>query len=300
MTPIEIKAILYGLGGGANKRLGQHFLIDRTVLQTIVDAADIHPGDLVLEIGPGLGVLTKELLANDAEVVAIEKDRRFAKYLNSTLTPPLESRGGARGGVTVIHGDAAIMHWHEIIGDNPWKLISNLPYSITSLALRKALWAPRPASRIVVLVQREVAERAIALTPSGSHLRMGRGSLLSLMVAFASTSARIVKRVAAGSFYPSPKVESAILEIIPMITSDRERKWGIDPEQIMEVAKAGFVHPRKKLMSNLIESQVYPKAAVEKSFISLGFSPNIRAEQLSPEQWAALAVALKTWMLVRP
>ena len=212
MTLSEIKLALRELGGGANKRLGQHFLIDSAVLKTIVEAADIHPGDLVLEIGPGLGVLTRELLAKGAEVVAIEKDRRFVEYLNHPPAPSFSTEGGGDR-LRVIHGDAATIHWHEIIGDRPWKLISNLPYSITSLALRKALWAPRPASRVVVLVQREVAERIVTTRKT---------SLLSLMVALASSSARILSHVPAHAFYPPPKVESAIFEIVPMMPDDRE------------------------------------------------------------------------------
>ena len=296
MTLSEIKLALRELGGGANKRLGQHFLIDSAVLKTIVEAADIHPGDLVLEIGPGLGVLTRELLANGAEVVAIEKDRRFVGYFNSPPTPPHESRGGARGGVRVMHGDAATIHWHEIIGDRPWKLISNLPYSITSLALRKALWAPRPASRVVVLVQKEVAQRIVA----------EKTSLLSLMVALASESARIIRCVPAGAFYPPPKVESAVLEIIPMTLADREKRWGIDPEKIMALAKKGFAHPRKKLSSNLRSPVGARRAARLSSTLSsdeasspksvplqdVGIPERSRAEDLSPDDWAALARAV--------
>ncbi len=270
MTPSEIRSILRELGGGANKRLGQHFLIDRSVLDSIVTAADIHPGELVLEIGPGLGVLTRALLAKGADVVAIEKDRRFVEYLNHPPAPSFSTEGGGDR-LRVIHGDAATIHWHEIIGDRPWKLISNLPYSITSLALRKALWAPRPASRVVVLVQREVAERIVTTRKT---------SLLSLMVALASSSARILSHVPAHAFYPPPKVESAIFEIVPMMPDDREKRWGIDPEKIMALAKKGFTHPRKFLRSNL---ELQPTA------YSLLPTENARAENLSPEQWACLA-----------
>ncbi len=290
MTPTEIKSALSKISGHANKRLGQHFLIDHATLETIVDAASIHPGDLVLEIGPGLGVLTRELLAKGADVTAIEKDRRFVGYLNHPPSPSSlecsheEGVAEGRGRLRIIQGDAATTHWHEIIGDNPWKLISNLPYGITSLALRKALWAPRPASKVVVLVQKEVAERAIALTPSTSsnnHARgrAGRGSLLSLMVALASESARIIRRVPAGAFYPPPKVESAVLEILPMTLADREKRWGIDPEKIMALAKKGFAHPRKLLASNLGVKKIDVEGIPEKA----------RAENLSSDDWARLA-----------
>lgn len=279
MNPSEIKATLTRLGVRPNKRLGQHFLIDRAALQAVVESAALKNGDLVLEVGPGLGVLTRELLDRGARVVAIEQDRTFVAHLKDSF---------AARDFDVIHGDAAAVHWHELIGDRPWKFVSNLPYSITSLALRKALWAPRPADRVVVLVQREVAERAVA--------RGGKTSLLSLMVALASSSARLVRRVPAGAFFPPPKVESAILDIVPMSSSDREKRWGIDPEKLMQVAKLGFAHPRKQLASNLSSGGAGSprpagegKAFAESILRDLDLNPKARAEDLSPDEWARLA-----------
>lgn len=271
MFPSEIKATLTKLGARPNKRLGQHFLIDRTVLDAIVTAADMRAGDTVLEVGPGLGVLTKELLDRGARIFAIEQDRTFASFLKQDL---------AGRDVTVIHGDAATVHWHDLVGQGQWKFVSNLPYSITSFALRKALWAPRPADRVVVLVQREVAERAVA--------KAGKTSLLSLMVALSSSSARIIRRVPAGAFYPPPKVESAILEIMPMPWSEREKRWGINPDKIMAVAKIGFAHPRKQLASNLASDE-QPKFAIESVLRDCGLNLKARAEVLSPDEWARLA-----------
>jgi 16S rRNA (adenine1518-N6/adenine1519-N6)-dimethyltransferase len=258
MTPSEIKHVLSQIGGGANKRLGQHFLIDKAALTSIVQTVDIKKGDRVLEVGPGLGVLTRALLEAGADVTAIERDRRFVEYLRNI-------------GANIIQGDAAKMDWEEIVGDRPWKFVANLPYSITSLALRKALYSKNPPKNLVVLVQREVAERAIA--------RDGKTSLLSLMVALASSSAKIVKRVPAGAFYPPPKVESCILQIIPMTQEERLEKWDVDPEFIMSIAKKGFAHPRKLLVSNLGLKEI----AVE------GVSEKARPEELSPADWAQLA-----------
>jgi 16S rRNA (adenine1518-N6/adenine1519-N6)-dimethyltransferase len=277
MNPSEIKKVLNELGGGANKRLGQHFLIDQAALAAIVEQAPVHPGAIVLEIGPGLGVLTKALLAKGCDVVAIERDGRFVEYLNSSTTPPLDSRGGARGGVIIVRGDAAELDWMTVVGDREWSLVSNLPYSISSFALRMALWSPRPAEKVVVLVQREVAERAIA--------KDGKHSLLSLMVAFASSSSRIVRRVPPGAFFPPPKVESAVLEIESMPLPERVEKWGMDPQRMMDIAKKGFAHPRKFLSSNLEISQGV--------LASVQIAPKARAENLSPEDWARLAKALK-------
>ncbi len=262
MTTSEIKIAFARLGGRANKKLGQHFLIDRAALEAIVEAAEIVSGETVLEIGPGLGVLTDALTDRGANVIAIEQDRRFHNFL-------------IRANRKVVHGDAAKVDWDELVENKPWKFVANLPYAMTSLALRKALYAVRPPDRVVVLVQREVAERAIA--------KNKKTSLLSLMVALASKEAKIVRRVPAGAFYPPPKVESAILKIVPMTVTERIAHWGIEPERIMELARRGFAHPRKFLSSNL------GLDATGRSILSkTGIADRARAEDLSPQDWAAL------------
>lgn len=277
MNPTQIKAALNELGGGANKRLGQHFLIDQKALEVIVTGANIRANDRVLEVGPGLGVLTRALLDQGAEVVAIEQDRRMVEYLSDV---------GARHAshLQITHGDAATIHWHSLIGDANWKFVANLPYSITSLALRKALWAPRPPEVAVVLIQREVAERAISVADG----KKGKTSLLSLMVALACSSTKILRRVPPGAFFPPPKVDSSILQLVPMPWAERRTTWGIEPEQIMALAKRGFAHPRKLLVSNL----GLPEARI--ILQKLGLSEKARAEDLAPMQWAQLALELST------
>ncbi len=264
MNPTQIKEVLARIGGGANKRLGQHFLIDPHALETIVAEAEIEKGERVLEIGPGLGVLTDALIKAGADVSSVERDRRFMPYLEKKFPEQFE----------LIEGDASKLEWENHFKKKDWKFVSNLPYSITSLALRKALYCSHPPTNMVVLVQREVAERAVA--------RDQKQSLLSLMVAFASHEARIVKRVAAGAFFPPPRVESAILRIVPMTQAERKAVWGVDPEKIMAVAKKGFAHPRKKLSSNL----------GIKDFGDLGLDSNIRAEDLTTADWVRVAAWL--------
>lgn len=266
MTPTEIKTVLGQFGGGANKGLGQHFLIDKTTLETIVEEAEIEPGDRVLEIGPGLGVLTGALIEAGADVYAIERDRRFIDYLQKKFPEHLN----------IVQGDAVKVDWDSIVGEGEWKFVSNLPYSMTSLAIRKALYAKNPPTNLVVLIQREVAERIVA--------RNQKQSLLSLMVAYASHETTLVRRVAAGAFFPPPKVESAVLRVSPMSIEERVAIWGIDPEHIMALAKKGFAHARKLLASNLgIKGEQLEK---------LGISAKIRAEDLSPDQWRDLTLAL--------
>lgn len=280
MNPSEIRAVLKEIGGGANKRLGQHFFVDPHALETIVEEAEIEQGDRVLEIGPGLGVLTGALIEAGAYVTTVERDRRFVEYLSRVI--PAKA-GIQPGQFEIIHGDASKLDWENHFKKKDWKFVSNLPYSITSLALRKALYAKRPPTNIVVLVQREVAERIVHRLPLAKGEKQ-RGSLLSLMVAFAAHEARLVKRVSAGSFFPPPKVESAILRIIPMTPEERKAIWGRDPEEIMAIAKRGFAHPRKLLASNL-------KLAAD-VLVSVGIAPKARAEDLRPEDWARLAEVL--------
>lgn len=283
--------MLKEIGGGANKRLGQHFLIDPHALATIVEEAEVEKGDRVLEVGPGLGVLTSELLAAGANVTAVERDRRFIEYLERTVGAHGYAPGTRdRASLQIISGDASRLDWenHFQVGAHgyaPWKFVSNLPYSITSLALRKALYATHPPSNLVVLVQREVAERAVAREKGNG--KKEKWSLLSLMVAFAAHEARIVKRVSAGSFFPPPRVESAILRIIPMTQEERKAVWGRDPEEIMAIAKRGFAHPRKLLASNLGFSATNLPA-----YWPTSLSPNARAEDLRPEDWTRLADAM--------
>lgn len=283
MNPTEIKRVLNELGGGANKTLGQHFLIDASALKAIVEAANIHPNDQVLEIGPGLGVLTAALLEAGASVRAIEQDRRYIPYLQKRF-----SSYGER--FRVIHGDAARLPWTEVLDPGPWKLVSNLPYSITSLALRLGLWSPSLPENITVLIQREVAERSTSFAHDIPGRAKGKTSLLSLMVVLATTERKIVKRVAPGAFFPPPRVESSVLTLTPMPWSVRQEYWNISVELVMQLAKKGFAHPRKLLASNLELSREAQEELAQKGILS----PGLRAEALSPQGWVALTRVLRT------
>lgn len=280
MNPSQIKQLLSERGLRPNKNLGQHFLIDKNILGKIVDAADLHNNDLVMEVGPGLGVLTKALVEHGARVKAIEKDRNFIEHLSAIKNVEVEP------------GDAAKLDWNTLVKGEPWKFVSNLPYAITSLALRKALYeVDQVPELVVVLIQREVAERIVPRrkpAPSGvegSHVLRQKTSLLSLMVALAAKEVAIVHRVPAGAFYPPPKVESAILKIVPRSHTDRRTLWGIEPEEVMKTAKLGFAHPRKLLQRNLnIDNSRWEQMVQE-----IGINGKARAEELSVEQWVSLS-----------
>ncbi len=272
MTPTEIKSALAIVGGGANKLLGQHFLIDEAALQDVVRAAEVQSGDRSLEIGPGLGVLTRALIERGAYVTAIEKDVRFAEWL--------PQQPWARGRLTLVRGDAVSVDWNALTGEKPWKFVANLPYAITSFALRLALFNQYPPTHVSVLVQREVAERIV--DPK-------KTSLVSLMVALATAETRIVRRVPPGAFFPPPKVDSAVLAMQTLSNQERFTKWGISPEEVMAVAKKGFAHPRKRLASNL---ELKPEAweVVRAKIVD---NIHARPEELRPETWVALAKSIK-------
>lgn len=278
-APRDIKATLASLGARPEKAFGQNFLIDATVLGSVVEAAELSPMEAVLEIGPGLGVLTEDLLATGVSVYAIERDRKFIDHLLAIFGPKGHT-------FFLTQGDAASLHWNELLPENrPWKLVSNLPYAISSYALRAALWAPRPATRVVVMLQREVAERALALLNNKGD--SSQASLLSLMVALSCASGSIVRRVAPGSFFPPPKVESAILLLVPLSHEERLVRWGIDPESIMTLAKRAFAHPRKQLFSTL-----GLRERAEELAAAIGAPKEVRPEALSASQWAALTCLL--------
>lgn len=273
MIPSEIRSTLEAMGRGANKRLGQHFLIDKATLQAVADAAEVKAGDRVFEIGPGLGVLTGELLKRGAKVISIERDRGLASYLRGQYASQLAS-----GQFLLLEGDAADGTWLEHIGTGEWKFVSNLPYAITSLALRLALWSRNPPTHLSVLIQKEVADRIVDRQKT---------SLLSLMVQLCAREYKIVRRVPPGAFYPPPKVDSAVLLVGVLSSNELLNRWSVSPERVMAVAKRGFAHPRKMLFSNLGCS------AEEKTrLVQARYSATVRAEALSVEEWVKLVQVL--------
>lgn len=245
--------------------MGQHFLVSQSVLQKIIDAADLRPNDTVVEAGPGRGILTEALASRVKKVIAIEKDRLFVATLEKQL---------AKNGVTnveIVSGDIL-----KYAPPAQYKIVANLPYYLTSRFFRIFLeeQKQKPAM-LVVMIQKEVAERIIAHPPKMNLLALG---------VQAYGTPRIVANVPAGAFSPPPKVESAILKIMD-ISDKFFKKNGIAPREFFASARRAFGQKRKTLKHTLKIS--------EKELQKIGLSPTARPQELSPEQWITLVKIIK-------
>jgi 16S rRNA (adenine1518-N6/adenine1519-N6)-dimethyltransferase len=256
----------------AKRRLGQHFLSDPRLLSRIADALEAGPGDTVLEIGPGLGGLTGPLSERAGRVIVIEKDR--------DLVPDLRSRFP---NIEVIEGDALDVDWPSLasVEGGRFLVAGNIPYNITSPLLDKALLPPRP-SRIVFLVQKEVAERVAAEPGSEAY-----GGLTIGIQAVAGVERLFT--VPAGAFKPAPKVDSAVLRLTPLaqpLVSDAER----ETFRALVVGLFGF--RRKQLLRGLREFTGWTAERLAGFLSDLGFDGTIRPEVLSPVEFVRLHRAL--------
>lgn len=256
------------------KSLGQNFLTDGAILDRIVAAAGLVPEDVVLEIGAGLGALTERLALRAGRVVAIELDERLMPVLRDVLS--------GFSNVTLVHGDVLELDPGALVttSSDRYVVVANLPYYITSSALRHLLEAdPRPR-RIVVTVQREVAQRIVA--------GPGEMSLLAVSVQFYGRP-RLLFRIKPGSFYPSPGVESAVLRIDLHTTPPVAVQ---DPVAFFRVVRAGFAQRRKQLRNTLAAGLRRPSDEIATRLREVGVDSRWRAQALTLEQWARVAQAL--------
>jgi 16S rRNA (adenine1518-N6/adenine1519-N6)-dimethyltransferase len=253
----------------AKKSYGQHFLKDQSVIDKIIAAADIQSGDLVVEVGPGTGALTKSLAPVSSKLVLIEADRELIENLK-TVFPEAE----------VIQADAAKFDFDSLLLSKEeseevqdWVFVSNLPYNAGNAILMNVLTSKNPPKRSVVMLQKEVGERMLWLDPG----------VLSVAV---QLYARVEKvcTVPPGAFSPPPKVDSIVLKLIP-----HEKPLTSNPDRVIEVAKAGFANRRKQLHGNLSEANIFSSEAVKAKLVELGHSPLARAEELSLKDWIELA-----------
>jgi 16S rRNA (adenine1518-N6/adenine1519-N6)-dimethyltransferase len=262
---LDVPYLLRQYGLHPNKTLGQNFLLDEAALQQIISAADITTQDVILEIGSGLGSLTRHLALSARLVVAVEVD--------ANLIPALSKVVGQFSNVQVIQGDILALDLTQLVSQESYLVVANIPYYITSALLRHLLESDSPPRRCVLTVQEQVAER-ICASP-------GDMSLLALSVQVYGQP-RIVARISAGAFYPPPKVDSCVLRIdlftTPLIPIN-------DLDVFFQLIRAGFSQKRKTLRNALAGGMHIPPSAVEDLLNEARIDPMRRAETLSLPEW---------------
>jgi 16S rRNA (adenine1518-N6/adenine1519-N6)-dimethyltransferase len=267
LPPLNIHALLRQYDLRPHKGLGQNFLQDESALQKIVSVADIQPDDSILEIGPGLGSLTRYLALVSQSVTAVELDEHLFPALQATLAP--------YANVRLVHGDILELNSAKLMETPEYVVVANIPYYITSAVIRHLLESPSRPRRIVLTVQREVAERICA--------RAGGMSLLALSVQVYGKPS-IEKTIPAAAFYPSPKVDSAVVKIEiypePVIPSAHL-------DNFFRLAKAGFSQKRKTLRNSL--GALVGREQAESFLTGAGIDPMRRAETLSLEEWGRIS-----------
>jgi 16S rRNA (adenine1518-N6/adenine1519-N6)-dimethyltransferase len=268
-TPGQLRRLLAVERLRPRKALSQNFLTDAAALDAIVAAAELQPGDRVVEVGPGLGVLTRRLLAAGARVVAVELDARLATFLRREL--------GDVDGFDLIEADALSIHPRDCFAGEEFKLVANIPYHITSPLLHAFLEGDRAPLITVLLVQAEVAAR-VAASP-------GQMSYLSVFVQNVA-DAEIVGHVPATSFEPAPDVDSAILRLrrraAPQVAAGPGR------EPFYRLVQAAFRQRRKQLHNALGRELPIQREALEAAFAACSIDPERRAQTLSLAEWGCL------------
>ncbi len=272
-SPTQVKSWCIENGFHPNRTLGQNFLIDRNALNAIVDGAGVRSGMKVLEIGPGLGVLTEAMLSRGAAVTAVEKDRRLAERLFDALGTPV--------GLDVVESDALKLDWDEFLGRGFDLCVSNLPYSVGMRILLDIALHPAAPAASTVLVQREVAER-LAAAPGGAE-RGQAGVWLQL-----DNEVRILRQVSAACFWPRPEVGSSVVRF------NRRRCALTAPQRgwFFDLTRYAFMHRRKQIGGSLRKAEgplQRDAAEIDAILAEAGIDPAARAEQISNECWQKLA-----------
>ena len=289
LDPLAIRRLLRDEGLRTRHSLSQNFLADPDVLEAILVEAGASPGDRILEIGPGLGILTGALLAAGAAVTAVELDRRLAALLRDRFEGVVidgASRTPGPGELRLIEGDALDQDLPGLVPP-PYQVVANLPYHITSPILHRLLdRGPRP-ERMVLMVQWEVAER-LAAPP-------GRMSYLSVFVQY-HARVRIARRVPAAAFEPAPAVDSAVIVVEPhrpgsLAGTDDPAAVAADDE-LWALVQAGFRERRKMLHNVLVRQLGLPAVRVDAALAAAGIDRDRRPQTLSVGEWLALRSAL--------
>lgn len=254
------------------KSMGQNFLTETAVVEEIVEIAGIGDGDLVIEIGPGMGILSREIIASGARLIAVELDRELSELLRQDLA--------GQESFSLIEQDARYLDTAEITDNQPYQVVANLPYSVATVIMRNLMESSHPPTRMTVMVQREVAERMTA--------EPGSMSLLGLATDLYA-DANIAMIVPPEVFFPPPKVESAVVSIE---TRPELRGTADARDRMFELATMAFQRKRKTLSNGLSMGLDRPKSELDEILSSLEIDPMRRPQTLGVDEWLRIAEAL--------
>ena len=260
------------------QKLGQVFLKNKLIINKIIKAGEISQKDLILEIGPGKGALTQALLETKAQIIAIEKDFQLIQFL--------QERFKNYSNFKLIQGDIRdFLKNKNKIPNTQYKVIGNIPYYLTSYLIQLLLELETKPKDIILMIQKEVAQRIIAQPP--------KMNLLAVSVQLYAQP-KIITYVPKTAFSPVPKVDSAIIKITPYpIKIINKKLKSLTPRYFFKITKASFGQPRKLLINNLVSNLNIKKQDIELIFQKLNFPLQTRAQELSIEQWVALSLLLE-------
>lgn len=264
-----IKDRLGAAGVRPNKFLGQNFLISEGIYRAIAEAAEVGPGERVIEVGPGTGNLTELLVKCGAAVTAIEKDRRMASFLKTFFSNTED--------VNIVEGDILKFSPAKLgFKKFSYKVAANIPYYLTGRLMR-LIFEEWPLPKLIILmVQKEVARRILAKPP--------RMNILAISVQYFADT-KILRYVPAGNFYPAPKVDSALIKITPRPTKKADKDF---QKKFFSLLRAGFNQKRKQVANGLAIKLKRPREKIEHALAAAGVENNARAENLSIKQWEKL------------
>lgn len=266
------------------KRLGQNFLVNERVYRRIIEEARIRPSDIVVEVGAGLGTLTDYLAGLAGKVIAIEKDKILAVYLRDRFSD--------NKNVTIVEDDILKFKIENLPDSQAglklkiyeYKLVGNIPYYLTSRLIRKVFEEWPSPKLIIFILQKEVAQRIVASPPNMS--------LLAVSVQYYAKP-EIVSYVSKGSFWPQPKVDSAIIKLVSsdqfLASSDEAENWKLETRNFFKVVRAGFAGKRKQLSNNLAKNLNLNKSKVQEKLLLSAIAPSRRAETLTVQEWKKIA-----------
>lgn len=268
----EWQAILRERGIRPTRAMGQNFLVEPSIVRRIAEVSEVGEADLVMEIGPGMGILTRELLARGATVIAVELDKELKRFLEDDLA------GCNR--LTLVERDARYIEIDRYVGDRPYIVVANLPYSVATVIIRHFLESTSPPFALYVMVQREVAERMTAAPPDMSLLALACQLYTDPEIAFV---------VPPDVFLPPPKVESAVVAM--RVLADRpplKTQW----DMLFGLATMAFQRKRKTIANGLAQGLNMPKADVESVLVEAGIDPMRRPETMTVDEWILLAARM--------